>query len=54
LQEKWWERHFRGFEAGLPSKLIQNLLPIFIENEETSSFDDELVKAGNNELMKEG
>jgi hypothetical protein len=29
LEEKWWERHFRGFEAGLPLKLICNLQPLF-------------------------
>ena len=38
LQDKWWERHFRGFEAGLPSKLINNLLPIF--NHEANAADD--------------
>lgn len=29
LQDKWWERHFRGFEAGLPLQLICNLQPLF-------------------------
>jgi len=29
LQDKWWERHFRGFEAGLPLSLICNLQPLF-------------------------
>jgi hypothetical protein len=29
LQDKWWERHYRGFEAMLPLKLIHNLQPLF-------------------------
>lgn len=33
LQEKWWERHFRGFEAGLPLQLIVNLQPIFVDDQ---------------------
>jgi len=42
LQEKWWERHFRGFEAGLPSKLIKNLLPLFnIEQEQDAETNEQ-------------
>ena len=41
LQDKWWERHYRGFEAGLPSKLIQNLLPLFNNNEDQNEADSE-------------
>lgn len=32
LDERWWERHFRGFEAGLPVELMKNVQPIFNES----------------------
>jgi hypothetical protein len=29
LPPKWWERHLKGFEAGLAPKLVKDLQPIF-------------------------
>jgi hypothetical protein len=52
LQDKWWERHFRGFEAGLPSKLIHNLLPLFNNNDESNDADTESTEK--NKLTTDG
>lgn len=47
LEDKWWERHFRGFEAGLPIKLICNLQPLF-----TIKDEDEVTKIQQSEKDK--
>ena len=44
LQDQWWERHFRGFEAGLPIKLICNLQLLFDDEvEENKSVENEKI-----------
>ena len=37
LESNWWERHCRGFEAGLPIKLMIDLQDIFKDNEDVDT-----------------
>ena len=47
IPRRWWERHFRGFEANLPQQLMINLLLKFaVKNDNQSDSSEEDINAG--------
>lgn len=54
LPNKWWERHFRGFEAHLPQELmcdIMNQLNVDNKGEDEQTVADRAIRNKNMETM---